>query len=153
MQPGSRGHRTALQSWPASGERQVHAPHRHSDRINTTASFPVQMLWMSGVGSQMFAPKPGQLLIAQQRGWKTDNVLAFLLDQRAQVARVEWAGHNMDMAETEVYVEQRRTMDLRGSMAHRRHKLKRRDTRRRMPGRKHKRRRRKAPRGAINTRK
>ena len=97
------------------------------------------MLWMSGVGSQMFAVKPGQLLIAQQRGWKTDNVLAFLLDQRAAVAAVEWAGHKMDMRETEAYVQQRRTMDLKGGLDHRRHKLKRRDTRRRMPRRKHKR--------------
>jgi len=87
----------------------------------------------------MFAVKPGQLLIAQQRGWKTDNVLAFLLDQRSMVARVEWAGHKMNMDETEVYVKERRTLDLRGNVSHRRHKLKRRETRRKMPKRKHKR--------------
>ena len=53
------------------------------------------MLWMSGVGVQMFAVKPGQILIAQQRGWKTDNVLAFLIDQRSLVVKVEWANHKM----------------------------------------------------------
>jgi hypothetical protein len=84
-----------------------------------------QLLWNGGIGAQMYAVRAGQILIAQQRGWKTDDVLAFLLDQRKLVQRVEWAGHKMDMEETERYVIQRRTMNLEEATAHVRQRKKR----------------------------
>ncbi len=90
------------------------------------------MLWMSGVGVQMFAVKPGQILIAQQRGWKTDNVLAFLIDQRSLVVKVEWANHKMTIDQVEKYVEQRRTLDLQDTFSHKRHRTKRKEVKRKL---------------------
>ena len=80
----------------------------------------MQLLYSGGLQPQLYSLEAGKLLIAMQQGWKVDAALHFLVQQRAEVDSVEWAGRSMTPRQLRDYLQQRDAKELRERVRQRR---------------------------------